>query len=162
MNAIRIVLVLATVGGGFAGILAAANGFWTTNVADNRLLELLWFSLVTYSIITIAGLIFVIRGRVGRFMMLALGSMVPWIDLPGIEFHLTSVMYTAITFGPPHSAGRIGAYFEWSAQLGSQFQLRIGGSPNGDWNLGINLFAVLLLLFAWIYKQLTPGTVFDS
>jgi len=78
MNAIRIVLVLATVGGGFAGILAAANGFWTTNVADNRLLELLWFSLVTYSIITIAGLIFVIRGRVGRFMMLALGSMVPW------------------------------------------------------------------------------------
>jgi len=71
-------------------------------------------------------------------------------------------MYTAITFGPPHSAGRIGAYFEWSAQLGSQFQLRIGGSPNGDWNLGINLFAVLLLLFAWIYKQLTPGTVFDS
>jgi hypothetical protein len=95
-------------------------------------------------------------------MMLALASMVPWVDLPGVEYHLTSVMYKAITFGPPHGAGRIGAYFEWSAQLGSQFQFRIGGSSEGDWSLGINLFAALLVLLSSIYKQLSPITVTGS
>lgn len=150
---IRLVLVLATVGGGFAGILAAANGFWTTNVSDGRLLGLLWLSLLIYVVITIAGLQFVITARVGRFMTLALASMVPWIDLPGVEYHLTSVMYTVITFGPPRDAGRIGAYFEWSARLGSLFQFRIGGSPEGNWNLGINLVGLLLVLLASIYKR---------
>jgi hypothetical protein len=153
---IRLALVLATVGGGFAGILAAANGFWAKNVNDSRLLGLMWFGLLMYVVITTAGLMFVITARVGRFMMVALASMVPWLDLPGVSYQFTSVMYTAITFGPPRGASRIGAYIEWSAQLGSQYHFLIGGSPDGDWGWGINLFAVLLVLIAWIYKQLTP------
>jgi hypothetical protein len=156
------VLALATVGGGFAGVLAAANGFWTTSVNDSRLLALLWLSVLMYSAITIAGLMFVISARVGRVLMMATASMVPWIDLPGIKYHLTSVLYTAITFGPPHGSGKIGTYIEWSSQLGSQFQFRIGGSPDGDWSLGINLFAVLLVILSSIYKQLMPIRVSDS
>ena len=165
-TAIRLMLVLATVGGGFAGILAAVNVFWNTNWNSNadsgRLLGLLWFGLLMYVVVTTAGLMFVITERVGRFMMLTLASMVPWVDLPGVGYQFTSVMYTAITFGPPRGATRIGAYIEWSAQLGSQYQFRIGGSPDANWSLGVNLFAVLLVLLAWSYRQLTPVTISDS
>jgi len=128
-----------------------------TNIDNGRLWGLLWLSLFMYAAITTAGLKFVVTDRVGRFMMFALAIMVPWADLPWVAYHLTTVTYTAITFGPPRGATRIGAYIEWSAQLGSLFQFRIGGSPDGDWDLGINLFAMLLLLFAWTYNRLPPA-----
>ena len=152
--AIRVVLILATVGGGFAGFLAVLSAFWGRDLRDSRLLGILCFGLLVYSIITIAGLMFAITGRAGRNLTLAFAGMVPWVDLPGIEYHLTCALYAAVTVGPPHDAKQIATY-EFSAQMGSQFQFRMGGPPHGEWSLGINLFAVLLMILLTVYNRQT-------
>jgi len=149
-TAIRLMLVLATVGGGFAGFLSAEDALLKGSYVKTAI-GLLWLALLLFSGISIAGLIFVTTSRVGRFMTLALSTMIPWLDLPGFKYQLTTVMYMTITFGPPNQL------FGWSASLGSGFEIRLGGSPSGYSSFGINLFAVLLLLLASAYKRLPPA-----
>lgn len=149
----RLLLVLMTVGGGFAGVLAAAGGLITTKQADLRVLFLMWIALALYSLITAAGLMFVQSARLTRIMLVAIAIQIPWFDLSGIKYRLSSAMYLAMTFGPPKGAGRIGTYIGWSAQIGSQFQFRVGGGPDGDWNFGINLFAVFLFIVWLLYTK---------
>jgi len=71
----------------------------------SQTLALISFSLLVFSFITLAGLNFVVTERVGWTLMIALASLVPWLNLPGIEYHFASIMYTSITFAPPARRG---------------------------------------------------------
>jgi hypothetical protein len=150
----RLLLVLVTVGGGCTGVLSASDVLTHTKLPDWRFVAMVWTTLALYSLITAAGLMFVNSPRRTLTMLAAIAVQIPWFDLPGIEYHLPSVLYLAMTFGPPHGANRIGTYIEWSAQISNRFDFRIGGSPGGDWSLGVNLFAVFVLIL-WLFYTRT-------
>jgi hypothetical protein len=152
-TSLKLLLVLVTVGGGFTGVLELFAKLTDTKATDAPVTALLWLGLAIFSLITIAGLMFVHSPHQTRTMFAAIAVQIPWFDLPGIKYHLSSAAYVAVTLGPPVGVNRIGTSIALSSQLDSLFQARIGGSPSGDWTIGINLFAVFILAIWWLYTS---------
>lgn len=134
-------------------MLELYSGLTDIKTTDARVTVLMWLGLGVFSLITTAGLMFVRSTHQTQAMLAAIAAQIPWFDLPGIKYHLSSMAYAALTFGPPRGISRIGTYIELSCQLDSLFQVRIGGSPSGDWTIGINLFAVFILAIWWLYTS---------
>ena len=88
-------------------------------------------------------------------MLFALSLQIPWIDLPGIRYQIYSLLFAAVTFGPPHGNGRIGTFIEWSANLGTHVELRLSGRPEANWSVGVNLFALLMVLLLLQFARRT-------
>jgi len=86
-------------------------------------------------------------------MLVAFVLLVPWVDLPGLRYQMYSLLYSAVSFGPPNGNGRIGTYIEWSANFGTHADLRIGGLPEDTWSAGVNLFALLITVFLLMYGR---------
>lgn len=163
---LRLPLVLVTVGGGCAGVLASIQLFGGPSSLGVRhtgapshlglrwaLMELICFGV--YSFLTAAGLWFVYDANKTRPILFAFALLIPWVDLPGFRYQIYALLYAAMTFGPPHGNGKIGTYVEWSANLGTHVDLRIGGLPEGNWSVGLNLFALLIVLILLWYERTT-------
>jgi hypothetical protein len=104
---VRLLLVLAAVGGGCSGIVATLpllSGLPTQGLCY-AVLTLIAFAV--YSALTASGLLFAYDGRVTRPMLFAFALQIPWVDLPGFRYQAYSLLYTAITFGPPQGNGRV-------------------------------------------------------
>lgn len=155
---LRLPLVLIAVGGGWTGVLATIQLFGDLSSRGLRytLIVLIFFAL--YSFLTAAGLWFVYDANKTRPMLLAFALQIPWVDLPGFKYQVFSLLYAAMTFGPPQGRGRIGTYIEWSANLGTHGEFRVGGLPEGAWSVGINLFALLITLILLRYDWTTRAT----
>ena len=110
---------------------------------------------IVYSSLTASGLLLVWDANLTRPMLFAFALQIPWVDLPGFRYQVFSLLYGAITFGPPHGSNRIGTYLEWSANVGSHAEMRIGGLPEGNWSVGVNLFALLITLLLLKYGRTT-------
>ncbi len=95
-------------------------------------------------------------------MLFAFALQIPWVDIPGFKYQAYSLLYAAITFGPPHGIGRVGTYIEWSANLGTHIELRLGGLTEGTWSMGVNLLAVLVVLFLLRYRRTTTTIAKES
>jgi hypothetical protein len=139
----RFLIILVTVGGGFTSFLELAAQLTDSKSANALYFVLLWIGLAAYSLITAAGLIFIHRDRRTRTMLAALVIQIPWFNVPELQYHLSSAAYITLVFGP-----RLGQA-EWDASLDSRVNLKVGSAATGDWNVGINLFA-LLVLFIWL------------
>jgi hypothetical protein len=86
-------------------------------------------------------------------MLVAFVLLVQWVDLPELRYQMYSLLYSAVSFGPPNGNGRIGTYIEWSANFGTHADLRIGGLPEDTWSAGVNLFALLITVFLLMYGR---------
>jgi hypothetical protein len=151
-KSVRLLLVLVTVGGGFAGILAALDRFPKTTFPDLRYVVLEWFILALFSLITAAGLIFVQTGRPSRIMLAAIAVQIPWLDLPNLKYQVGAALLFPLTFVMTRGLGAE-THIEWGVKLASQIQIRLGGAPDGDWICGVNLFAIFLLLLWLLYPR---------
>jgi hypothetical protein len=154
----RVLLVLAAVGGGCSGVVAALPLFSSLSTQGLRYALFVFIVFAVYSSLVAAGLLFVYDANRTRPMLLAFALQIPWVDLPGFRYQIYSLLYAAVTFGPPHGNGRIGTYIEWSANLGTHVELRIGGLPVGDWSVGANLFALMIALLLLRYAGITSGS----
>jgi len=152
---LRLLLVLITVGGGCSGVVAVIPLF--SGLLSQGLRHALVVSIVfaVYLFLTSSGLLFVYNANLTRPMLFAFALQIPLFDLPGFRYEVHSLLYAAVTFGPPHGSGMIGTYIEWSGNLGTHAELRIGGLPEGNWSVGANLTAMLIALFLLIYGRKT-------
>jgi hypothetical protein len=150
-TAARILIILATVGGGSAGFMEVVAQFADSKATDATHTVLLWIGLTAYSLIIVAGLIFIHCADRTRTMLAALAIQIPWFDAPGLRYHLSSMAFFTLAFGSP-PVGK-----DWSASLDydlhSRVGFRVGGAPAGGWSIGINLFPLFVLL-AWLLYTL--------
>jgi hypothetical protein len=154
---IRVLLVLGAVGGGCSGVVAALPLFSSLSAQGLRYALFVFIVFTVYSSLVAAGLLFVYDANRIRPMLFAFALQIPWVDLPGFRYQIYSLLYAAVTFGPPHGNSRIGTYVEWSANLGTHVELRIGGLPAGNWSVGANLIALLFVLLLLRYTSTTYG-----
>lgn len=155
---LRLLFVLTAVGGGCTGVLATGGLFGGLPNLGLRYALLVLLSLTLYSFLTVAGLLYVYDASSTRPMLIAFALQIPWIDLPRFKYQVFSLLYAAITVGPPLGNGRIGAYVEWSANVGTQGQFRIGGLPAANWSVGVNLFALLITMVLLKFSRTTDAT----
>jgi hypothetical protein len=145
-------IILVTVGGGFAGFLELAAKLADSKTTDARIFVLLWIGLAAYSLITVAGLIFIHNDRRTWTMFAALAIQIPWFDVPGLRYHLSSAAYITLVFGSRRSD------VEWEASLDSRLNLQAGGALTADWSVGINLFALFVFLIWLLYTMKEQGS----
>jgi hypothetical protein len=141
---LRLLLVVATVGGGFTGLSVTASAF-SAFVEHGLFSELIGFGFIAlYAFVTAAGLLFVYNPRRTQPMLAAIALQIPWVSLPVFEYHFAAASYVALILVLPQGPGLIGTDFDWGAQLGAYAQFRFGDLQRGPSKVGINLFAVLL------------------
>jgi hypothetical protein len=140
---LRLLLVLATVGGGFAGLSTTTEVFGTLK-EHGLAVELVGLTSITlYAFVIASGLLFVYDSRLTGPMLVAFALQIPWVSLPLFGYHFAAASYAVVTLGPPQWAGQIVTY-GLSADLGAYFKFRFAAPQEGPWSVGINLFAVLL------------------
>jgi hypothetical protein len=155
---LRLLFVLIAVGGGCTGVLETTQLFSGLPNLGFRYAVIVFISFALYAFLTAAGLLFVYDANLTRPMLCAFALQIPWVDLPGIKYQVFSLLYAAITLGPPQGNGRIGTYVGWSANIGTQGQFRIGGLPAADWSVGVNLFALLITMVLLKFGGTTDAT----
>ena len=141
---LRMMIVLMTVGGGFAGVLITADQLFHLNGhgATDAILIVIFFLL--YAFVTTSGLIFVHDPHRTRPILVAFALQIPWVSCPIFVYQFASVLHVAVTVGEPEVAGNVGFHLGFSAQFGSLF--RVAGFQEIPWSLGVNLIAVLMLV----------------
>lgn len=150
---LRLLVVLATVGGGCTGILCSVPLLDSLRGNGLRYALAVFIAITVYSLITASGLLFVFDANRTLPLVFAFAMQIPWIDVPGFRYQIFSLLYAAITLGPPHGNDRFGFFLEWTANLGTHAEIRIGGFAGGDWSLGVNLFAMLMAIFLRQYGR---------
>jgi hypothetical protein len=126
------------------------NGFLTKGLSYALLVSIMF---AVYLFLTCSGLLFVYNANLTRPMLFAFALQIPFVDLPGFRYEVHSLLFAAVTFGPPHGSGMIGTYIEWTGNLATHAELRIGGLPEGNWRAGVNVTAMLIALFLRMYGQ---------
>ena len=135
---LRLTLIVMSVGGGFAGMMAAGSFIFAPDqLFANRLIAL--FITLIYSFITISGLVFVVRPHETTPLKVGLLLQLPWLAVPGLVYHIGSAAYFFVRAGGVDE-DRVG--FNFDSYLGSGAVINLHGN---HWNFGINLVAVVLL-----------------
>jgi hypothetical protein len=155
---LRLLFVLAAVGGGCSGVVAALPLISSLRTEGLRYALEVFIVFAVYSSLAVSGLLFARDWTVTRPMLFAFALQIPWVGLPRFKYQAYSLLYAAITFGPPQGNGKVGTYIEWSANLGTHVELRIGGVPDGPWSVGVNLVALVLALIL-LRSRRSAGTV---
>lgn len=155
----RILIILVTVGGGTAGFLEIAAHLIDSKTTSAAALVLLWICLALYSLMIAAGLVFIYRPRRDWMMRAALLLQIPWIDLQGFRYHLSSFADWRVTLDSPPIGNAWSAAIHYG--LGSDVGIRIGGAPAHGWSVGVNLFAIFVLL-VWLLYTWKDETVWGE
>jgi hypothetical protein len=138
-------LVLATVGGGFAGLVTCAQllvGASGRGIGYD--LPVVIF-LLLYLFVAISGLALVLNPRCTGLALAAVAIQIPLISFPLFIYKFAAGFQLTLAIGSGH--GRTGFDFRWF--LGSGFTFRIAGHPEYPLNIGINLFALALWWLLW-------------
>jgi hypothetical protein len=152
---LRLLLIVATVGGGYTGFSITAGTF-SSFIPHGPFTELIGLTFMAlYAFVTAAGLLFVYDPCWTRPMLVAIALQIPWVSLPVFEYHFAAASYVAATLGPPRQAGQLLTY-ALTADLGADFKFRFASVLSGPWSVGINLFAVLLYVLLLLSSR-TPA-----
>jgi hypothetical protein len=117
---------------------------------------MLAFIFALYAFVIAGGLVFVYDPCRNQFLQIALLLQVPWISSPFLLYRFACASYAIVSAEPPQ-AGRVGLHFGWVAQFGSQ--ANVGIFQGDGWSLGVNLFAVLLLVLLRTSTRKAPATI---
>ncbi len=141
---LRLLLVLSTVGGGFAGLSYVVDAFGGLE-KRGLFTEVVGLAFIGfYAFVIVAGLLFVYDPRHTQPMLVAFALQIPSVSFPVFECHISAASYVATFLVLPQGPGLVGTHVEWSAQLGAYAQFRFADLQEGPSKVGVNLFAVLL------------------
>lgn len=131
----RRLLVVLTIGGGFAGVVVTMNAMLTaTKVAAVGYVVMLLF-LLLYAYGIFAGLRLSENATSYRHVIFFYALQVPFFSSPVIVYRFTCGLHATIAV--------VGFRFAWMLRFGSDWQLALV-QPN-LWGVGINLFAAGVL-----------------
>jgi hypothetical protein len=138
---LRLLLVLLTVGGGFAGATFTSVGFFGAQGAS----AVLYFvEFVLYVFITASGLLFVHDASHTTLLVIGLALQIPWLSNPLFTYLLKSGC--GLSIGLVGDSANLSFKFE-TLWLGSEVQVTM--HPEPPWVLGVNLVPLVLLLLLW-------------
>lgn len=138
---LRLLLVTASVGGGFTGIAGITGSFANAHSAGQVILLVVFLGL--YGFVTASGLIFVYDPKRTRPLVAAIALQIPWISSPVFVYQFAAAVCATISLGTPDEADRL--HFMWSVFFGAHFQVRFGLSLDVPFSVGVNVAAVALL-----------------
>jgi hypothetical protein len=138
---LRLLLVLLTVGGGFAGATFTSVAFFRAQGASAFLS---FVGFVLYLFITTSGLLFVHDAKHTAPLAISLGLQVPWLSNALFTYVLKAGC--ALTIGLVGDSANLSLKFE-TLWLGSEIEMTM--HPEPPWVLGVNLVPLVLLLLLW-------------
>lgn len=147
---LRLLLVTATVGGGFSGILLTSNLLGSGGHGALQILILLLF-MAMYAFVTVSGLMLVHDESRIWPVSTALALQIPWVSTPVMVYQFASGMHAAITLGTPEDSDRIGIHLGCNFLFGTHFQFRLGPYHETPSAFGVN--AVALALFILLLRS---------
>lgn len=141
---LRLLLVLVTVGGGFAGVAAILKAM----VDAHGFLQFpgLLLFLGLYTFVVVSGLILVWEPARTRPALVALALQIPWLSSTVLTYKFASGMCLSAALGPPEEAGRVGLRFFWYTHFGAYSEFHLGGSGDAPLAFGANLIALVLFI----------------
>jgi len=145
---LRLTLITMTVGGGFAGVLITGHSLVHSEGQGLPYLVIMAAFLTLYTLVTASGLLFVHDPRRVQPLFAALATQIPWISSPLIVYKVAAGFHAVLTIGSPEEVGTFGVHFGAEALLGSMFSF-VFCSAKTPWSIGVNLFALLLLVLLW-------------
>jgi hypothetical protein len=149
---LRLTLVTTTVGGGFTGLVATLLAFSTSNVQlPYSLLPVASF-VPLYAFVLTSGLIFVMHPERTRPLTAALLIQTLWISSPLVVYRFASGFYAVLKLSSP-DAGTFGARVQTEFRVGCIWH--IGWLSGDSWCIGINFFAIAILILLWRSVQST-------
>ena len=143
-TAVRLTMLVMTVGGGFTGFVMTAQllsaNFSSLRAADRAIA----ISFATqYSLVVCAGLLYAHDPRRLVPLAVAFALQVPFVSSPLLSYRFTA--------GAHATVGIVGLNLVAAARLGCDFQFTL--APPQPWGLGVNLLAVLFLaLIVWLRR----------
>ena len=153
---LRLTLVVVSVGGGFVGVVSAANLFFSLDGHPPLYVAMVVFIFILYTFVIGSGLVFVYDPRRTRLLQIALLLQTPWISSPILLYNFGCALFSVVRAEAP-GAGHIGLHFWWIAQLGSIANISL--SQQNAWSLGVNLFAGLLFILLRASAQERSGKI---
>jgi hypothetical protein len=147
---LRLIVVVMTVGGGFAGFVVTLQTLLQPHNQKSPSLLSMIVVLGLYAYITISGLIFVADSSRTAPILGALALQVPWISSPVVTYIFGSGLNIFVG-GRPQQQG--GLYFSFDFLFGSSW--RFSFLQDAHWRIGVNLFALILLILVWKVRHTT-------
>lgn len=148
---LRVILILASVGGGFTGAVMTLDIFLhSAHGVVNHIFVTVFLALFIF--VTASGVLFSLDYRRARLLLISLAIQIPWISTPVIVYKFATGIYAALTLGNVAGTGRIGIRFWTEMRLGSTFRFSWWSDVN-PWGIGINWVALLLFLLLWRFMR---------
>ena len=133
---LRLVFVTLTVGGGYAGFVATLPLLFHERASRVSYLLFVITFLCLYTFVVISGLFLVYDPKCKLPLLIAFALQIPSISSPIIAYSFTAGFYVTIAVIDGRAAG--------SFRLGSDWKLSV--LQNAPWGIGVNLFAVAMLV----------------
>jgi hypothetical protein len=141
---LRLTIVAATVGGGFAGFMVTFQVLCDSSHSLANSILLVFFALL-YLFVTAAGLMFVHDPASTRLVSIALAMQTVWISSPLIVYNFSAGFRAVLELGVvSHQPGQWSALINYDVIIGSGFKFR--WLQDNPWYLGLNFFLFVLLL----------------
>jgi hypothetical protein len=140
---LRLTLITMTVGGGFAGVVLAVQLLMNSPNQATLNLLLAILLLLLYTFVTAAGLVFAHSPHRLGPLVAALAIQVPWISSPLLVYQFAAGVGAFL--GANYSQGATGLSPNYEYCFGSRSTVAVlRQNP-----LGVNLWAVVLLILLW-------------
>ena len=133
---LRLTLITMMVGGGFTGLVVTLQALIRSQDQPPAYFVLMGAFLALYAFVTVSGLLFVENPKKTGPLLLAIALQIPWISSPFITYRFAA--------GAQVSLGFIGGKVVGGVRLGSDWEFYFLSRIH--WGLGVNLFAVLILI----------------
>ena len=149
---LRFLTVLTPTLGGAFGVLLASLAVYRLRGQTLGEIEAVAF-LVLYVFVTGSSLLYVYDSRRIRPILIAIGIQIPLISLPVFEYQFVAGVNLAILFGSASGTERAGLTVKWTHQIVTDCSFRLGQLQAGPPHIGVNLFAVVLIVFLWLSSR---------
>jgi hypothetical protein len=133
---LRLTLVTLTVGGGFTGVAVTLQALLGPQGRRPFNFVLISAFLLLFVFVTVSGLLFVHNPNRTGPLVIATSIQIPWVSSPIVAYKFAAGFQICVAL--------VGGRFDAGFRLGSDFQINL--FQRLPWGVGINLFALLILL----------------
>jgi hypothetical protein len=150
---LRLVVIVVTIGGGFAAGSQAITLLLHPQVVDASHVLLAFIAVAMSIFVMSSGLIFATDPTDVRLLIPALAIQLPYLSSSFLTYKFGVALPCFIIVGPPEDAGRVGLYGGFEALVGGRWKLSYGGDH--PLRIGVNLTVCLLLILLWQARRST-------
>jgi len=139
----RWILLVLAIGGGFTGLVITVQAMFQSEANSLPSFVICGVFVILYIFTIVSGLLFADNPRCTIPLMVSMVLQTPWLSSP--------ILVYSFGAGLRITVGYVDGSFSAGYRFGSDFQFFILGDH--PWGIGINLFAVAVLILLMIYRR---------